>query len=648
MNYDFTLTHSSNAKYISSLQDLNYFSEYGILYYSFFAKGEFPTKGLFKDKQAKKEDRKVLRLESNWTFDNVDNMARWRAGDSTTKGADWSGSTRFAGIQYSTNFAVKPDLITHPLMDFSGRSELPSTLDVFINSNSVYKTQSKTGDFRIDSLPVPTGRGDLIIKAEDITGKVKTFILPFYITPTLLTKDLSDFSFEAGIQRKNFGVQSNEYKYFVSNGDYNLGISDSWTLGAHFESLKDMGSIGASNIVQIGHLGVVTASIATNVHKLNNTQKATLGYTYQTESFTYSCSVTETSRNYQDIFNYPASTPSGTNYQTSFGYNNKKIGNFFLTFLSYQPSASVNKSDKIEMAMISYDRQVTKNSSLRFSVGTDLKSKRKAAFAYLSFNANLGTRTLGLSNSIQKGKATQQLNLSSQSNSPLGWGYRANIGKSDRYNYDIQVTKDTQYVDTALYVFDSNGSRTEQLGLTGGVVMMDKEFYLTRPIYNSLALVKVGKLKNVPVYNNNLKVGYTNSEGKVLIPNVLSYVPSEIKLDQRKLPLDTNFASTVLRTAPKWKSGVIIDFEVTKIKSVQMKLLSPDHKVIPFDEEVNIEGVADELFVGYDGMLYINDIGNLKTLNGKICENEQCCHFEAPIDESLTDPIIDLGDVICQ
>ena len=178
--------------------------------------------------------------------------------------------------------------------------------------------------------------------------------------------------------------------------------------------------------------------------------------------------------------------------------------------------------------------------------------------------------------------------------------------------------------------------------------MMDKGFYLTRSIYDSLALVKVGKLKNIPVYNNNLKVGYTNSEGKVLIPNVISYVPSEIKVDQRKLPLDVNFALTVLRTAPKWKSGVIIDFEITKIKSVEMVLLNSSHKIITFDEQVNIEDITDDLFVGYEGKLYINDIGNLKTLNGKICDNGECCHFEVQVDENLNDPIIDLGEVICR
>lgn len=110
MNYDLTFTHSSNSKYMSSLQDLNYFSEYGVLFYSFFIQGEVPNLGFLKEKNQKKIDKKVLRLESNWTFDNVEGMARWRVGDSITRGADWSGSTRFAGIQYSTNFSVKPDL----------------------------------------------------------------------------------------------------------------------------------------------------------------------------------------------------------------------------------------------------------------------------------------------------------------------------------------------------------------------------------------------------------------------------------------------------------------------------------------------------------------------------------------------------------
>ena len=102
-------------------------------------------------------------------------------------------------------------------------------MDVFVNASKIYETQSKTGDFEINSLPLPTGRGEVIVKSQDITGKVKIFTLPFYITPNLLAKGLTDFSFETGVQRKKFSVKSNKYQYFVSNGDYNWGVSDTWT-----------------------------------------------------------------------------------------------------------------------------------------------------------------------------------------------------------------------------------------------------------------------------------------------------------------------------------------------------------------------------------------------------------------------------------
>ncbi|KIJ88890.1 hypothetical protein [Rickettsia asembonensis] len=51
---------------------------------------------------------------------------------------------------------------------------------------------------------------------------------------------------------------------------------------------------------------------------------------------------------------------------------------------------------------------------------------------------------------------------------------------------------------------------------------------------------------------------------------------------------------------------------------------------ITFDSTVNIEGLDEEIFVGYDGKVYINDIKDLEVLNGSICddneENNRCCH----------------------
>ncbi|WP_341792466.1 hypothetical protein [Rickettsia endosymbiont of Gonocerus acuteangulatus] len=41
-----------------------------------------------------------------------------------------------------------------------------------------------------------------------------------------------------------------------------------------------------------------------------------------------------------------------------------------------------------------------------------------------------------------------------------------------------------------------------------------------------------------------------------------------------------------------------------------------------------------------------------KRLNGSICnenvENSKCCHFSVPVNKDSNDPIIDLGEIVCE
>lgn len=70
------------------MNDFNYFTDKGGLFNSFFIKKEVNDIFVKKEKNSKKVDTQLTRLETNWTFDNVNDMARWRIGDSLTKAAD--------------------------------------------------------------------------------------------------------------------------------------------------------------------------------------------------------------------------------------------------------------------------------------------------------------------------------------------------------------------------------------------------------------------------------------------------------------------------------------------------------------------------------------------------------------------------------
>lgn len=167
-NYNVTLSQSDNSNYLAGIEELDYFTENGVYSYSFLFQTRAVKSNFSRIKKAEKNQSKFTRLETNWTYENENNMTSWCVGDSFTKPAIWSNSTRFAGIQYATDFSVRPNLITYPLLDFRGRSELPSSVELFSNSIPIYNAKARVGDFDITNIPVITGRGDLIVKTQDI------------------------------------------------------------------------------------------------------------------------------------------------------------------------------------------------------------------------------------------------------------------------------------------------------------------------------------------------------------------------------------------------------------------------------------------------------------------------------------------------
>lgn len=648
LNYELTFTNSNSSKYVAGFQELSYFNDSGVLSNTFLVKEE-QKKSTTSLNNKTKLSSQIVRFDSSWTTDKISDMARWRVGDSNTKAANWSSSTRFGGIQYATNFAVRPDLVTHPLMAFKGRAELPTTLDIYANSIPVYHTKLRSGDFDINNLPVNNGKGDLIVRTEDITGKIETLKLPYYSVPSLLTKGLSDFSFAAGFQRLNYGVQDFDYSSLLINADYMHGISDVWTSGGHFDMLRNFASVGATNIFKLGNYGSIAASLVTNLTRFNQAQKLTIGYSYQSENYNFNANIANNGKRFYDTYNPQAAISAKPTIQTSIGYNNQRFGGISISYLSFV-SSSIDGAKQMKMLTSSYDKDITKNSGLRLSAGTDLNNKKKNIFFVASFRINISNdKSVLVNRAKQKNITTTQYTISSPIGAPIGWGYNASlITKGKTKEYDIQVDKNTEHLDSSLFLFNSDRVKTQQLSLKGAVVAIDKSLFFTQTVSNGMALVKVANLKNIPVYYNNQIVGDTDSKGKLLIPDVIPYVPSEISLDQQKLPLDTEFSSLTVKTVTKPKSAVVINYEIVKARSAEMILVNEYRQPLPFDHTVTIEGIDDDLFVGYNGQLFVNDMKDLNILKGKVCDEDKCCAFETPINQNSQDPIIDLGEIICK
>ncbi|MEW7001309.1 hypothetical protein M5585_18755 [Serratia ureilytica] len=113
---------------------------------------------------------RYIRYDSYWRFNDDQRMLSVIAGDLTT-GSPWSSAVRIGGLQLARNFAVRPDLITYPLPQFSGQAALPSSVDLYINSYKNSTTNINPGPFTLNSVPYINGAGQATVVTTDALGR---------------------------------------------------------------------------------------------------------------------------------------------------------------------------------------------------------------------------------------------------------------------------------------------------------------------------------------------------------------------------------------------------------------------------------------------------------------------------------------------
>ena len=83
----------------------------------------------------------------------------------------WAEAVRFGGIQFGTNYGIRPDLVTTPLLAATGTAVVPSTVDVFVNGKAVGSTEVPAGPFIVNQVPALNGSGDVSIVVRNALGQ---------------------------------------------------------------------------------------------------------------------------------------------------------------------------------------------------------------------------------------------------------------------------------------------------------------------------------------------------------------------------------------------------------------------------------------------------------------------------------------------
>lgn len=89
-----------------------------------------------------------LRYDTYWRYNDEQRLISYQVGDFVSNSLTWSNSARMAGLRISRNFSVRPDLVTYPLLQYSGTAAVPTTVDLFLNGYKASSNNLNSGPLR--------------------------------------------------------------------------------------------------------------------------------------------------------------------------------------------------------------------------------------------------------------------------------------------------------------------------------------------------------------------------------------------------------------------------------------------------------------------------------------------------------------------
>lgn len=639
LNYDLysTYTNQKDAT-LSSFTELRGFNDWGLLSNSYLLQGQrtHDQPGL---------QRTTVRMDTSFQHSFQDKEVTLRLGDAVTNGLSWTRQTRIGGFQLARNFSLQPYQTRTPLPAYFGSAALPSSVDLFVNGIRQYNGNIPAGPFELKALPTVNGAGQAQVVLTDALGRQTAVDFPFYSSTQLLRKGLTDWSFETGYVRQDYGFRSFEYSHDpMASGTIRHGLTNWLTAEAHAEGSKGAAAGGIGVVATIGMLGTASGSWAKGGAQGAKGSQYSAGYQLQRGPFSLGGRTQRTVGDYRDVASLYGGTPvlRSDNAYTSFDM--RTWGNVALNYVQLQ----VPDQPRYRYGGASWSRSFSHGISVSLSANQnlDLRSDRSV---YLNVSFNLSKGVSAYTSAVRSGgTSSYSAGAQGSARSADGWGWGVQAQKSDQQapNASGQVSKRTQHLDFNAGINSANENQYAYAGVSGSLVAMGGGVFASRRIYDGFAVVSTDGVPDVPILNQNRPVGATNSRGLALVPSLQSYQHNKISLDPTNLPINMRIDQVNTEVTPRYGSGVNIRFAMQTVHAASLILHGPDGRVVPMGAQVFLNNEPEPTgWVGYDGRVYLEGLkaDNQLTVRGDILN---CTvHFSY---QAHADSVPELGPLQCK
>ncbi|EPF6068817.1 type VII secretion system (T7SS), usher family protein [Acinetobacter sp. 1130196] len=607
---------------------------------------------------------KWVRLESKWQYVDPEKVRIYTLGDFISNSSDWGSSVRLAGLQWSSAYTQRGDIVTSALPQFSGSAALPSTLDLYVNQQKIYSGLVPSGPFDIKQLPFISGN-EVTLVTTDATGQQIITKKPYYFSSKILAKGINEFSVDVGVPRYNYGLYSNDYDDATfASGAIRYGYSNSLTLSGGVEASTDgLSNVGTGFAKNLFGVGVINADIAASQYKDENGYSALVGLEGRiSKNISFNTSYRKVFDNYFDLarvsqirylkenqisaepqnyLSYSALADeiirAGINYNFYAGYG---------VYVGYNQIKYSDNSYKLLSANLS--GSLNKNWGFYSSAYKDYENHKDYGI-YFALRYTPSTRTNAITSvSSDSGRLTYRQEvfvLSEPKINSFGWG---GYVERDQDAHTNNASIYGSYRARAAYLtgrYNRIGDNDQvALSATGSLVAAAGRIFAANEIGDGYAVVTNAGPQS-QIINGGINLGTTDKSGRFLIPSLMPYRENHIYLDPSYLPLNWNVKSTDQKTVVGYRQGTLVDFGAHQVISGLVRVVDKNNSPLLPGYSVRINGQQDAV-VGYDGEVFVPNLLRQNKLEVDLLDHGSCqVNFTYNSNQYSTKK---LGPYICQ
>jgi outer membrane usher protein len=586
---------------------------------------------------------------TNANFDDTPRLRRLTLGDTSVSAGPIGATAVMAGVTFARDFSIDPYFVRSPAMRFASSTHVPATVDVYVNGIRTRSETIEPGTFTLDNVRGLAGAGTVRYVVRDAFGREQRYFKPYYIAPTVLAKGVEDYALSTGLLRDAIGVESFAYRTPSLIGYYRRGISDAVTIGARGEAGWERASGGpsVSTATPVGQLEIELG--ASSSEDGGSGAAAVLSYGYLCRDFNVGGSVRWLSDRYATVSLDPQADRSVAQVNV---FTSVPIG----PRISYSTASTIDvHRDLPTLGRVSAITQIQLGHDVTALAEVALVTTGPFESSVDSFVSLTWTPTSRLYTSIgartTQGEAGANLQVTRPATFGEDWSMAAAVDASKVTRTSIRSRLQTKSNTISAYFDQTPQSASLSVEPAGSLVWVDEGgLFLSRPVDDAFALVRVPDVQGVRVYVNSQEVGRTNAGGYALVPWMISHYGSQIKLATEDVPLDYALERDSLVAAPPRRGAAYVLFPASRVHYYRgrLRLIKAGVEIVPVYGELVVKNRGRELVspIGEQGAFEFEGLGPGRH-EAVIRYKEDRCRFSFDATDA-GQMLVDLGTFDCE